>query len=159
MVGRIVFFKVNILFVKENEPKGSIILRVTFLARSVVLWNSKAHALMDGTGRGDYISFYSFLALCQYTQEGMVWIFLSFPLSLQTECCWGSAESFWTLKESLGQILWPSFLLKARPEDRRNYSLKILVATLGLHVLLIIHHIHQAPVTHPPARVGMGPTG
>lgn len=69
---------------------------------------------------GDTI--YSFLAWCQYTQEGMVWIFLSFPLSLQTECCCsGSAERLWTLNESLGEILWPSLSLKVSPEDNRNY--------------------------------------
>lgn len=77
---------------------------------------------MDGMGRADCISFYSFLAWCQYTKEGMVWILLTFPLPLQTECCsWGSAERFCTLNESLGQILWPSFSLKTKPANHRNY--------------------------------------
>lgn len=36
-------------------------------------------------------------------------------------CKLNSAERFWTLNESLGKILWPSFLLKIRPGDCRKY--------------------------------------
>ena len=38
-------------------------------------------------------------------------------------------------------------------------SLEIFVGTSGLLLLLGIHHVHQAPVTRPAARVGIGPVG
>lgn len=123
-MGRTLFSKVNILIVKENEPEGSSILRLTFPARSVVLWKSKNLEVRsngwDGQGRLYFFLFLSSLVPMHTRRDG-----LDFPVISSVTPNWMLLLRFiwkvWTLNKSLGEILWPSFSLRVSPEDHRSY--------------------------------------
>lgn len=110
------------------------------------------YAPMDGMGGGGCISFYSFFTLVPIhtKRDGQ-----DFPVISSVALNWMLLLRFsWKVLDPEWTFRW-NFMAFIFTQDQITeiISLDFFVATSGLCLLLGIHHIHWAPVTHPAGLV------